>query len=829
MKYRQFIVVTIFSILAFLWGCTTPELEERPHPLVRTLPIIANNENGITVSAEVFQLGEGAIIDHGFVYGISENPTIDSAIVFSMGPRNGLGVFSENIRAKLLREKTYFVRAYVQTSNLVVYGNQYDFVSAGGGAPEVISFAPAQGVIGDSITIVGKDFLIPGLETSVQFGDSGTKIISLTDTLIVAEVPPFAVGSSGIAVFVADVVSNVVQQQFEIYVPEIVGLSHAVANIGEEVILEFKNFSKVVEYNSLKIGEFELAYEFKSDNTLAFQVPDSVTSYSLEVQATIGEQSTDPVGLDLKRPVILDFTPKSGTIGTEVTIVGTGFSPIASLNSVFVNGVEVTPSESGATEIKVQMPSATPGSYDIDVAVFDSLAETNGQFEYWRTLITGMSPLSVTWNETVTISGVHFGDENAPKEVWVGGNRANIVSSSDSEIQFRVPLEVLETTADVEIRAVSIGDQRVFSGQLLTFKQPQIQAVSKTDISIGEQFTVTGENFHPHATVYEASLAGIEATVVTARTNLLVLVIPSATTGALAPLDVNVGDFNFQTPFDLELTGFWTRVADGPSWETLHGYTYGSQGAIFYGLVSAYDIALNQWVRKIGAFRIGNFGGSLSRFVSFQIGDSLYAGTGKFGGGSSYENRFAFFDGTAQHWNVIAALPAPGRQFAKGFSIGRSGFVGLGRLANGTFATDFWRYDTETDSWTQIADFPGTHSTAAVAFGIAGHGYISTGEEIWQYDPIMDQWTRKNDFPGGYRVNHTVIQTEDRVIIGLGSGLGVSSYNDLWEYDPSSDSWERIQDFFQSRSLAGGFLVGDKLFIGGGYDRKEDYYFSPLK
>ena len=80
------------------------------------------------------------------------------------------------------------------------------------------------------------------------------------------------------------------------------------------------------------------------------------------------------------------------------------------------------------------------------------------------------------------------------------------------------------------------------------------------------------------------------------------------------------------------------------------------------------------------------------------------------------------------------------------FSIGTDGYVLAGQNENGAYVKDFYKYDTTTDSWTQLPNFPGY--PRGYAYGIAHNGkaYVGFGtsnafdigplDDLWEYDPV---------------------------------------------------------------------------------------------
>src|SRR5207244_2015472 len=76
---------------------------------------------------------------------------------------------------------------------------------------------------------------------------------------------------------------------------------------------------------------------------------------------------------------ISEFTPNGGSIGTAVTIYGTGFSATAAQNSVTFNGTPATVTASTTSRIDTTVPSGgTTGA--IGVTSPNGSATSNGSF-----------------------------------------------------------------------------------------------------------------------------------------------------------------------------------------------------------------------------------------------------------------------------------------------------------------------------------------------------------------------------------------------------------------------------------------------------------------
>lgn len=184
-------------------------------------------------------------------------------------------------------------------------------------------------------------------------------------------------------------------------------------------------------------------------------------------------------------------------------------------------------------------------------------------------------------------------------------------------------------------------------------------------------------------------------------------------------------------------------------------------------------------------------------------------------------------------WNQKANVGNISRQFAVGFSIGTKGYIGTGSIPNNNNvdSSDFWEYDSQTNTWTQIADFIGPARKYAVGFSIGSNGYVGTGNSGWSqyhndfymYDSVANAWSQKASFPGLVRAAAVGFSIGSKGYIGLGhNGYLNSVYNDFWEFDPglpgTPGAWSQKQSFSgPSRANAVGFSVGNKGYVGTGY------------
>lgn len=194
-----------------------------------------------------------------------------------------------------------------------------------------------------------------------------------------------------------------------------------------------------------------------------------------------------------------------------------------------------------------------------------------------------------------------------------------------------------------------------------------------------------------------------------------------------------------------------------------------------------------------------------------------------------------------------------GRHGAISFSIGDKAYVGLGSdnqydydvfggdppTSHGGFKNDFWEYNTETDTWRQLNDFPGEKRTEAIGFSINGKGYVGLGEylaiepdenglnsqtgfkqDFWEYNPDNDTWKQLSDFPGEGRLKPIGFAINKKGYVGFG---GYFDKRDFWEFSPSDNSWNRLPDYpGESSGGVVGFSIDNKGYVGFGLN-SDDY------
>lgn len=196
----------------------------------------------------------------------------------------------------------------------------------------------------------------------------------------------------------------------------------------------------------------------------------------------------------------------------------------------------------------------------------------------------------------------------------------------------------------------------------------------------------------------------------------------------------------------------------------------------------------NLWILKTSTIASrGRYGA-----VCFTIGDSAYMGTGN--DGLSPLKDFWKYDANEETWTQVAELTGAARQSAAAFAIGNYGYVTTGEntiLSDEDVLRDCYRYNAEDNYWEKLGNaFSGPRIKNAVAFSLEDKGYIGLGDlndspidNFYEYDPSMEEnstpWTSITAFPGGERTKAIVFTIESNNTSIAFVGLGENEDGDF--------------------------------------------------
>jgi len=258
--------------------------------------------------------------------------------------------------------------------------------------------------------------------------------------------------SNGSVLFAGGIASGTTLSSVELYVPsttvfpapKITSLSATSGAVGASVAITGTNFGAMQGTSTVTFNGTAATPTGWSTGSIMVPVPAGATTGNIVI--TIGGVVSNGVNFTVV-PTITSLSPASGTVGTFVTIAGTGFGSTQGTNTVTFNGTTATTIMSwGATSIVAAVPT---GASTGNVVVNASGVNSNGVNFAVVPAITSVSPSSGAVGAPVTITGSGFGAAQGSGNVWLGSTYGVVVSWSDTQVVATIASAAKSGTAKI--------------------------------------------------------------------------------------------------------------------------------------------------------------------------------------------------------------------------------------------------------------------------------------------------------------------------------------------------------------------------------------------
>lgn len=450
--------------------------------------------------------------------------------------------------------------------------------------------------------------------------------------------------------------------------------------------------------------------------------------------------------------------------------------------------------------------------------------------------ITGFSPSQATKDTEVIIQGDNFSPTNANNNVSIGGIALTVISASKTVLKVKVPSGVVPGKYNI---GITVAGQHVASASQLEIISPGIASVKPIHGTWGNTVTISGENFGSSLADNVVKFGEIEATVVSASTNEIKVLVPNTLLKKSSIITVKALTTDNQltsygTSFTLDapiITSFTPTEGKAKSQVTINGENFNpipSNHVVTFGdrMVEILSATSNQLVVKLPIdMADGNVSIRIDVAEQFCVSNQLFH--------------------VLSAWKSLADYPGGGTADATGFAIGNNGYLGLGYENSSTVAKKIWKYDPSVNTWTQPTTFyflgEGTTgpSVNMISFYDGTYAYVGLGSQggwpqgaegkMRKYNDVSNTWSDImgiGNNPALYAVNGAVSYSSNgKGYVTTGSEdpdpytypfVGPTS-SKMWEYSPATDNWTRKTDLPSSaRWEAAGFAINSKLYLFGG-------------
>ncbi|HLN55266.1 MAG TPA: kelch repeat-containing protein [Bacteroidales bacterium] len=498
-----------------------------------------------------------------------------------------------------------------------------------------------------------------------------------------------------------------------------------------------------------------------------------------------------------------------------------------------------------------------------------------------------IEPDSAFRGDTIKLIGQGFNRTLQYNKVVIGGKNSTVVAANDTVLTCIVPADLAKGSSAVTI--VVNGVSGDFPNKFRLLLPPPPQVVTKPASAVS-WFTATTEgtvdpNGAPCAVSFEYGLTpsygqGMVAMPGSVSGDSIINV--SATLRNLSPNSV----YHFRikatsesgTAYGDDLTFRTSEAPPIPVISSLSATTikYGNTLTVYgQNMNAATGVLLGSTSQSITVTPKNVSSVSMEIEVYNQQNPSQLPGFSSFRVGLVYPGGVSWSDLVVigSSWMKVADLPALPRYKAGCFTVAGKIYIGCG-ASNGTTLRDFWRYDPQGNSWSQMADFPGVGRIYAIGTADDSYGYMGTGHtednaskiqlyDFYKYNPGTGEWSAIPNYPDpinnfflnyGVSVNgHAYVSLSNAVqntreIIGdswvshpnvtdlmNSGGNAVFVFGNLyyvvcgyrfnsniinkavWEYNTLTSTWTRKADFpGPARNLAMFFSIGDYGYMGCG-------------
>lgn len=370
---------------------------------------------------------------------------------------------------------------------------------------QITGFQPAIAPPGARIQVWGTGFSPRTHDVRAFVGNVSARVVSVSASQVVVEIPANA--TSGLLMVEVRGVGRAYSAEPLIVqpAPTIASLDPPAGTPGSLVRIGGTGFGSDVRLVQVTIGGAPAPIRGLTATEIVAEVPSDATTGPITVTVnTIGPVASRQPFQVLVPPQIADFRPRSGPVGTEVTLTGTGFSPVASAVRVSLSGVVCPVLRSSANELRVRVPEASSGPFVVEVE-HGGRTQTSQPFVVTTPpVIARFEPERGTVGTVVTVHGAGFGSNAALVEAAIGDSRMEIRSVAPERIEAVIPAGA--TTGRIRV-TVRLQGTSTSERDFVVLGDFAVSEVDPPSAFPGQTVAIRGVGFAPHG--FEVRFAGV--------------------------------------------------------------------------------------------------------------------------------------------------------------------------------------------------------------------------------------------------------------------------------------------------------------------------------
>lgn len=366
--------------------------------------------SSVTVAGNGFIAGSGVTIK----FGTSTLTTTPSSVVVS-----STGTFSATITIPTTVSTGDHTVTATDTSGKTATATFQVLVSGS------ITLSPTTGNRGASVTLSGSNFS-PTSTITIKFDSTtlqtspSTITTSSTGTFSATITIPITASTGPHTITATDAAGRIGAATFTVASGGVLTLSPTTGLSGTEITVTGSNFTAnsriTLKFNEITVATFPSTVVTSSTGGFIakFDVPAGVGAGS---HAVIAEDASGKIGVatfTIEGAGSISLSPASGTVGTAVTVTGSGFPANTAVSiklnnaAVSTNPSTVTTTSTGSFSATITIPSLALGSHTVSVTVGTKTASATFNVTQTQGASITISPTSASAGTSITVTGSGF-------------------------------------------------------------------------------------------------------------------------------------------------------------------------------------------------------------------------------------------------------------------------------------------------------------------------------------------------------------------------------------------------------------------------------------
>ncbi len=529
--------------------------------------------------------------------------------------------------------------------------------------------------------------------------------------------------------------------------------------------------------------------------------------------------------------LILNLEPNSGVWGDTIQIKGKNFSYVNSNNKITFKDKVASVIKSNDSIITAVVPEGVNSkevTVGLEIANRETYAAT--KFIIKSPAITSIAPLTATFGEEITITGDNFGIKPEYNKVYFGDVLAEVSASNKNSIKVIVPNTIKNSSEEIKVQG--FNDFIIYPTKF-NLKGPQITNTN-LNVFIKTETQIEAKYFHPNKDKNKITFEGVDTEVVSVNTNSLTVKVPSGPyPNRTAKIKLEVLDQSTEYILDVNLLDKWLFINnDSPfyNYYSLKSNTVVVENnAYMFGMdlldgkynFFTFNGTTKKWSKVDSPIHFNNH----TVYVSLEVVDKkIYLYTSE---GGNDEN-FMEYDTQQNTWKTKSKYYEDRSKSEilglTHFTLNNEVYLGFGKQNfSNSYNTNLEKYNPQTDTWSVVSTNVDLKKNRPTTFVIDNKAYVIGGSEdnndksSWSYDANSNTWTQIADFP------YSIVNSTSYVLNGKGYVIALqkvdgSIINEIWEYSPANNLWNKVDDFFNEINFIHmfSFSLNNKVYVGGG-------------